>query len=369
VGRRHLTALGPVSAALAAGLREGVAPGAAAVVLARGAAVHVSFHGVAQRLPEPRPLGEGDLFDLASLTKVLATASVAALAVERGALDLDAPAARWLPALDGDKAGITVRHLLAHASGMAAWRPLHARARGRDGVVAAVAAEPLEAAPGARAVYSDLGFIALGAVLEAAGAPLDLLFDERVAGPLGLGDTFFLPARDPALAARRRATHRFAAARRTEERGAVCGEVDDDNAWAMGGVAGHAGLFGSARDVAHLGQAWLDAVHGRSRWLGAATAARFVARDAATPSSERALGWDTPSREGSSLGTRLGRGPRGAVGHLGFTGTSLWVDLDDEVVCALLTNHVHPDGADKAKMRAFRARFHDAVAEGLGIWR
>jgi serine-type D-Ala-D-Ala carboxypeptidase len=365
-----LTALAPVSAALAAGLREGVAPGAAAVVLHRGAAVHASVHGLAQRLPEPRPLGEGDLFDLASLTKVVATASLAALAVEGGALDLDAPAARWLPALElgGGKAGITLRHLLAHASGIAGWRPLSARGRGRDAVVAAAAAEPLEAAPGARAVYSDLGFIALGAVLEAAaGAPLDVLFDARVAGPLGLGDTFFLPARDPALAAARRATHRFAAARGTDERSVLCGEVDDDNAWAMGGVAGHAGLFGSARDVARHGQAWLDAVHGRSRWLGEATAAAFVARDAATPGSERALGWDTPSREGSALGTRLGRGPRGAVGHLGFTGTSLWVDLDREVVCALLTNHVHPDGADRVKMRAFRARFHDAVAEALGI--
>jgi len=96
------------------------------------------------------------------------------------------------------------------------------------------------------------------------------------------------------------------------------------------------------------------------------TAARFLARDA-TPGSERALGWDTPSREKTTLGTRLGRGPRGAVGHLGFTGCSLWVDLDREVVCALLTNHVHPDGADKQRINAFRARFHDAVAQGLGI--
>ncbi|MFL5262286.1 MAG: serine hydrolase domain-containing protein [Anaeromyxobacteraceae bacterium] len=355
-----------------AGRQGGVAPGAAAVVLARGAVVHASVHGLAQRVPEPRALGPADLFDLASLTKVVATASLAALLAEEGTLPLDAPAARWLPGLAaGGGAAITVRHLLAHASGMAAWRPLSARTRGRDAILAAVLAEPLEAAPGSRAVYSDLGFVALGAVVEAAaGAPLDVLFDARVAGPLALADTFFLPARDPALAARRRAAHGFAAARRVVDdagHGVLCGEVDDDNARAMGGVAGHAGLFGSARDVARLGQAWLDAVHGRSPWLGADTAARFVARDAATPGSERALGWDTPSREGSSLGARLGRGPRGAVGHLGFTGTSLWVDLDHEVVCALLTNHVHPDGADRARMRAFRATFHDAVAEALGI--
>ncbi|HEX9289097.1 MAG TPA: serine hydrolase domain-containing protein [Anaeromyxobacteraceae bacterium] len=354
--------LAPVLAALEAGRREGVAPGLSAVVLAKGAPAHASFHGAAQVVPEPRALGAGDLFDVASLTKVMATASLAALLAEAGALELDAPAARWLAALAGEKAPVTVRHLLAHAAGFPAWRPLHAAARGRDSVVAAAAVTPLDAAPGTRAVYSDLGFIVLGAVLEAAaGAPLDALFDTRVARPLGLASTSFVPARDPA---RRRSA--FVATRRTPERGVACGEVDDDNAFAMGGVAGHAGLFSTAADVAALGQAWLDAAAGRSRWLRAETAARFLARDA-TPGSERALGWDTPSREKTTLGTRLGRGPRGAVGHLGFTGCSLWVDLDREVVCALLTNHVHPDGADKQRINAFRARFHDAVAQGLGI--
>jgi CubicO group peptidase (beta-lactamase class C family) len=140
--------------------------------------------------------------------------------------------------------------------------------------------------------------------------------------------------------------------------------VDDDNAFAMGGVAGHAGLFSTARDVARLGQAWLDALAGRGRWLGRATAERFAARDG-TPGSGRALAWDTPS-PGGSLGARLGRGPLGAVGHLGFTGVSLWIDRDRELSCALLTNHVHPAGSDRARINAFRARFHDAVAEALG---
>ncbi|HEX7489490.1 MAG TPA: serine hydrolase, partial [Anaeromyxobacteraceae bacterium] len=148
--------------------------------------------------------------------------------------------------------------------------------------------------------------------------------------------------------------------------GVLVGEVDDDNAFAMGGVAGHAGLFSSAAEVAALGQAWLDALAGRTRWLSAATAARFATRDA-TPGSERALGWDTPSAQGTSLGTRLGRGPRGAVGHLGFTGCSLWLDLDRELTCALLTNHVHPDGPDKPRLKDFRARFHDAVAVEVGV--
>jgi serine-type D-Ala-D-Ala carboxypeptidase len=143
-----------------------------------------------------------------------------------------------------------------------------------------------------------------------------------------------------------------------------CGEVDDENAWALGGVAGHAGLFSTAGDVAALGQAWLDALAGRGSFLGRETAGLFAAP--AAPGG-RGLGWDRPTPETSALGSRLGRGPLGAVGHLGFTGCSLWVDLDAGLVCALLTNHVHPAGADRERLRLFRRRFHDAVAEALGI--
>jgi CubicO group peptidase (beta-lactamase class C family) len=358
--------LAGVSAVLEAGRGEGVAPGLAAAVMAGGALVHWSWHGDAQVDPSRVPLGAGASFDVASLTKVMATGTLAALMVDRGEIDLDAPARRWLPALGGEKAAVTVRHLLAHSAGFPAWRPLHRSARGRDAVLAAALAEPLESPPGARAVYSDLGFIALGAMLEAAGGErLDRLFDARVAAPFGLRDTFFLPAGCGGPASERREGRSFAAARRTPERGVIRGEVDDDNAWAMGGVAGHAGLFSTARDVAALGQAWLDALAGRST-LSREVARAFVARDG-TPGSERALGWDTPSREGSALGARLGRGSGGAVGHLGFTGTSLWLDLDREIACALLTNHVHPAGPDRARLRSFRARFHDAVAEALGV--
>ena len=357
-------ALAPVTAVLEAGRREGVAPGLSAAVRVRGQLVHLSWQGEAEVVPARRALGERDLLDVASLTKVMATGSLAALLVAGGALELDAPARRWLPALPDDKAGITVRHLLAHASGLPAWRDLAARRRGREAAIAAAMGEPLEAAPGARAVYSDLGFVLLGAVVEAAGgAPLDALFEERVARPLGLADTLFAGVDS----APRRAGRSFAATRQTPGRGVIRGAVDDDNAFAMGGVAGHAGLFSTAADVAAFGQAWLEALAGRSRWLGAVTSGRFAARDA-TPASSRALAWDTPERDGpSTIGTRLGRGPRGAIGHLGFTGCSLWIDLDREVICALLTNHVHPRGADKARMNVFRARFHDAVAEALGV--
>jgi CubicO group peptidase (beta-lactamase class C family) len=231
-------------------------------------------------------------------------------------------------------------------------------------VVERLLAEPLEAPPATRCVYSDPGFMALGLGLEAAlGGSLAALFEARVATPLGLRDTFFVDALDPA-SLERAAGRGFAPTRRDGPRGLRQGSVDDDNAWALGGVAGHAGLFSTALDVAALGQAWLDALDGRASPVPAAAAPRFAARDTA-PGSSRALGWDTRSAEGSSLGDRLGRGPRGALGHLGFTGCSLWLDLDAGLVAVLLTNHVHPAGSDRARISALRRRFHDAVAEEL----
>ncbi len=354
-------ALGPVGKALEEGFAGGVAPALVALVLRGGVAVHRSAHGAA------RP---DDLFDVASLTKVLATGSLAARLHAAGALDLDEPAGRWLAGFRGEKEAVTVRHLLAHTSGLPAWRRLPSApgdpARAADLAEDAVARQPLEAPPGSRAVYSDLGFVALGRLLEhAAGAPLDLLADERVFAPLGLRRAFFLPEREPALAASRRAAHSFVPTVRRESGEVRAAAAHDQNAEALGGVAGHAGLFAAAGDVAALGQAWLEAFAAGTPFLPAAAARRFAARDPA-PQSTRALAWDTPSSADSSLGSRLGRGARGAIGHLGFTGCSLWVDLEAGVVCALLASHCPRRGRQDA-IRAFRARFHDAVAEALGI--
>ncbi|HET6923234.1 MAG TPA: serine hydrolase domain-containing protein [Anaeromyxobacteraceae bacterium] len=389
-------ALGPVVEVLEAGRREGLAPGLAAAVLWGGRLVHASAHGDAQLEPGRRPLGPGCHFDVASLTKVMATGTLAAAMVDRGEISLDDPAARWLPGFEqGGKAAVALRHLLAHAGGLAAWRPYYeevkrdpvgrlaflpraerppgrlteALARGRHLVRQAVLAEALESPPGSRTVYSDPGFMALGWALEAAGgAPLDRLCRERVFGPLALAGTFFV---DELAGARggegpgappRRA---FAATARSAHRGEVsCGAVDDENAWALGGVAGHAGLFSTAPDVAALGQAWLDALAGRDGPVGRETARAFVAPVAP---GGRGLGWDRPTPGTSAIGSRLGRGPLGAIGHLGYTGCSLWVDLDAGLSCALLTNHVHPGGADPERLRLFRRRFHDAVAGALGI--
>ncbi len=389
-------ALPGVSRVLEEGRREGVAPALSAAVLRGGAPVHESVHG---ELPEPegagvRPLRPDDLFDVASLTKVMATTTLAAQAVEAGALRLDEPAAARLPWLGGaGKERVTARHLLAHSSGLPGWRPFFERAmadpaaraaflppaerpgagalraafvRGREIVRAAVAEEPLEAPPATRAVYSDPGFLALGFLLEELlGEGLAVAAERRILAPLGLRSTFFLDGLRPEDAARRAAGRAFVPTERCPHRGEVNrGAVNDDNAWAMGGAAPHAGLFSTAAEVAAVGQAWLDALLGRRSIVPSGAAVEFARRDG-TPGSTRALGWDGPSETGSSLGGRLGRGRRGAVGHLGFTGTSLWIDLDRELVVALLTNRVHPT-RENERIRAFRPRFHEAVAEALG---
>jgi serine-type D-Ala-D-Ala carboxypeptidase len=363
-----------VTEALEAGRREGVAPALSAAVLHGGALVHHGCHGEVPA-PEPRPVRPGDLFDVASLTKVLATTTLAAQAVSEGTLRLDEALGRWLPGFAAaGKGAVTPHQLLAHSSGLPWWRPYHQAlsaepdpARRRAAVIEALFAEPLEAPPATRVVYSDPGFMALGLGLEVAlGERLPALFEARVAAPLGLRDTFFIDALDPATTAARAAGRVFAPTRRDGARGLRQGTVDDDNAWALGGAAGHAGLFSTALDVAAVGQAWLDALDGRPSVVPVEAARRFAIRDTA-PSSSRALGWDTRSPEGSTLGEWLGRGPRGALGHLGFTGCSLWLDLDAAVVAVLLTNHVHPAGSDRARIHGLRRRFHDAVAEGLGL--
>jgi CubicO group peptidase (beta-lactamase class C family) len=231
-------------------------------------------------------------------------------------------------------------------------------------VLGASLSEPLEAVPGSRAVYSDVGFIVLGRLLESVGgAPLPVLARERLFAPLGLGSTFYLDRCDPSGAAALAEGRTFLPTGHCPHRHEVTrGEVNDDNAWAMGGVAGHAGLFSTAAEVAAMGGAWLRALDGESSVIPAEAAREFGRKDGAR-GSDRALGWDTPSA-GTSLGEKLGHGPRGALGHLGYTGTSLWLDLDAGLVCVLLTNHTHPSGvAQKDRIRRLRRRFHDAIAE------
>jgi CubicO group peptidase (beta-lactamase class C family) len=273
-----------------------------------------------------RPDGH-TIYDLASLTKVIATTTLALQAVEEGKLDLDQPVMRYLPAFRGPgKERVTVRHLLTHSSGLRADSPLWRLTPDADSALGFVNAMPLDTAPGVRMVYSDMGAIVLGQVVERVlGGRLDRLAQERIIKPLGMGSTGFRPSEIERVAATENDT--------TWRKRVVRGEVHDEKAAWLHGVAGHAGLFGSALDLLTFGEWLLSRVQG-----GSQVAREFVRRQELVPGSSRALGWDTPS-PGSSAGTRLGPG---SWGHTGFTGTSMWTDPGRGLVIVLLTNRVNP---------------------------
>lgn len=356
-----------------AGIARGVFPGGALLVRARGQTAHLSFHGRLSLEPAGSPVDAATCFDLASLTKVLATGPLVLLSIARGRLALDMPVGRVLEDYTGEgRDAIKVRMLLDHSSGLPAWRPYYeavraaggegwmATSQGRDAVRRMAAAEAPEARPGSRALYSDLGFILLAWILERVnGKPLDALFAEWLAGPLGLESLFFVDLKSPAETARARQGRAFAATEHCPWRGrTLIGEVHDDNTYAMGGVSGQAGLFGTIGDVTAVAEAWLDSFLQGGGFF-ASDLVRAFWRKSPLPGSTRALGFDTPSRPLSQAGGRFG--PR-TVGHLGFTGTSLWIDPDREVIVVLLTNRIHPTRANDA-IREFRPVLHERVAE------
>jgi len=293
------------------------------------------------------------IYDLASLTKVLSTTPLAMRALENGALALADPVAshvtRWAGA---DRATVTIHDLLAHCSGLPGHRHFYRDRSGRDAFEEAICREPLEYAPRTRSIYSDLGFMLLGFIL----APDDALaarFDALKQQTRSAQDLQFHP---PAIW-----RHRTAPAHRDPWRGRLLiGEVDDENAWALGGVAGHAGLFGTAAAVGDQARHLLQVLAGRTGAYRRETTERFVARVPDVPGSSRALGWDTMLPT-SSCGTRLS--PR-AFGHTGFTGTSLWIDPERQLYFVLLTNRVYPSRDNDAIARV-RPAFHDAVIDDL----
>jgi CubicO group peptidase (beta-lactamase class C family) len=274
------------------------------------------------------------VYDLASLTKVVGLNTAIMMLVEEGRVALDSPVTRYLPEFAAGGDSVTVRDLLTHSSGLPAWKPFHLEARSREDLFSMVAAHPLEAPPRTRMVYSDLGAILLTGVVERVSRErLDRFLRRRVFGPLGMRETRFNPPRSW----RRRIAPTEVDT--TWRRRLVWGEVHDENTAAMGGVSGHAGLFGTASDLVRFAQFMLRdgrLPEGR-RLLRAETIAEFT-RVQQPGFSSRALGWDTPS-EGSSAGTRLS--PR-SYGHTGFTGTSLWIDAERNLFVILLTNRVHP---------------------------
>ena len=287
------------------------------------------------------------IFDLASLTKVIATTTIALRQVVAGTIALEDPVAGRIPAWRGDdRHSVTVRDLLEHAAGLPAYRPYYRDLAGRPAFEAAIGAEPLDYAPRTRSIYSDPGFMLLGFILEdTAGTRLDAQFnawrdEQGIDGPLAFRPP--LEWRD-----------RIAPTEDDPWRGRLLtGEVHDENAAALGDVAAHAGLFGTAGAVGRAARWWLTQLR------ESPIAARFAERST-VPGSSRALGWDTMLHT-SSCGTRMSAR---AVGHTGFTGTSLWLDPERDLYFVLLSNRVHPTRTNDA-IQSVRRAFHDAVAEG-----
>lgn len=344
------------------GVADGAFPGAALLVGRSDRIEYARGFGRLTADPDSPSVDLDTLYDLASLTKVIATTTATMILVEEARLDLDAPVSRYLPAFASNgKDSVRIRDLLLHCSGLSPVFPggfvpyatAHQLPRDRDAIVAEVCAQPLIYPTGERSSYSDLGIIALGAVLEGiAGERLDRFVARRVFEPLGMASTLFGPS--PTLWARVAPTERDA------WRGhLVRGEVHDECAWMMGGVAPHAGLFSTARDLGRFGQMLLNQgeLDGQ-RIVRAETLAYFVRRDGTVPESTRALGWDTASPTSSS-GPRLSPD---AFGHTGFTGTSVWVDPRRDRFVVFLTNRVYPTRRNLEILR-IRPRLHNAVVE------
>ena len=303
------------------------------------------------------------VFDLASLTKVIATTAAAMLLVDRGLLDLDERLGDILPGFvigmepGSGKEHVTLRMLLAHTSGLPAYATLFREHTTPAALLRATLQLPLEAKPGTRTEYSDFGFILLGKVIEVlSGEPLDAFCAREIFAPLGLETTRFCPPREarPAIPP-------------TENdqsfRGRVIqGEVQDENCFVLGGVAGHAGVFANVQDLLRFAQCIL--AQGRTQdgkpLFQPGTVSQFATRQGPPDSKSRALGWDVPT-EGSSSGRYFG--PR-SIGHLGYSGCSLWIDPDQELAVALLTNRTWPDRSNDM-IRQIRPAFHNAVVESL----
>lgn len=295
------------------------------------------------------------MYDLASLTKVVATTAAAMLLYEQGALDIEAPVVRVLPEFAGEdsrRALVTIRMLLAHSSGLPAYVKLFEKAHCREELVEHALTTPLEALPMSRAEYSDIGFIILGEILsKLAQEPLDAFCRNEIFDALRMSHTTFTPADSI------RASIPPTVNNHDFRKKVVQGEVHDENAWVMGGVSGHAGVFGTAYDVALLALCMLRM---GSPIFRSATVAKFTARESLPAGTSRALGWDTPSSPSQSGQYFSSR----SFGHLGYTGTSLWCDPVRQLSVTLLTNRVWPDNSSQA-IKEIRPRFHDAIIEAL----
>jgi CubicO group peptidase (beta-lactamase class C family) len=354
----------PLASTLQAAVERGAFPGAVVAVGRRDTVLFLHAFG---RLDYEggAPVTPRTVWDLASLTKVVGLTTAAMMLVDEGKLDLDAPVTRYVPEFAAAGDSVTVRHLLTHSSGLPAWKPFFQRVHARAEMFALVNAEPLEAAPGARMAYSDLGAMLLTETVErVSGQRLDRFLQARLFRPLGMRQTRFRP---PKSWLQRIAPTEVDT---TWRHRLVRGEVHDENAASMGGVSGHAGLFSTAPDLVRFAQMLLRGGvtagtgaqgHRGTELVQAETLAEFT-RVQQPGFSSRALGWDTPS-ENSSAGTRLSAR---AFGHTGFTGTSIWIDPERDLFIILLTNRVYPTRENNL-IRDVRRQVADLAVGAVGV--
>ena len=353
---------------------DGVFPGGVLLVQLKGEIVHHAAYGVASPLPPQSPATVTTVYDLASLTKPLATTLAVMLLAQDDHLVLDRPICHYLPDLSKRGVGqVTPAHLLSHASGLPSCKPYYldcgvmvssktpeaGSPETRRRIYDLIHREELLHPVGDGMVYSDLGFILLTELVETvSGKNLGEFCRAHIFDPLAIEDTFFVAPSGPVCSFpnKKRA---YAVTEDDPWRGRVLsGEVHDENAYALGGIAGHAGMFSTASDVLNIVQEYVAAVEGEGRLLSAALAHLCVTRRDYVSDSTRALGWDTPSESSSSGQYFSDR----SFGHLGFTGTSIWVDPTIGLVVVLLTNRVYPSRSNN-RIREFRPLLHDLIHE------
>lgn len=352
-----------VDALLETYVAAGAFPGAVLLVGQHGKIVHRRAFGKQTYAPDAPAVTPDTIYDLASLTKVVATTTAAMILYDEQRLDLDAPVKSYLPRFQGPgKDQVRVRHLLTHSSGIDWWAALYKEIpekdprRFKEAFLDRVYRMDLKSPPGTEMKYSDLGIVLLGEILErVSGRRLEDFVAERVFAPLGMKDAGWRPAKS--------LLPRIAPTEMDPWRGRVVhGEVHDENAFALGGVAPHAGLFATADDLARLAQLLLwKGVYAEKRIVARKTVELFTWRAELPPGSSRALGWDTKSPQGSSAGRLFSET---SFGHTGFTGTSIWIDPERQIFLILLTNRVHPT-RDNLQIREVRPAVADAVIRAL----
>jgi CubicO group peptidase (beta-lactamase class C family) len=361
IGAATQNKLAGVYKLLDSAVTERVFPGGTLAIGHSGALALHSF-GKHTYEPDAPPVNVDTIYDAASLTKPVVTASLVAMLTEAREVELDAPVARYLPEWaaaesSAERQLVTIRHLLTHTSGLPAHKEFFRTLHTKREVLSHAVAEPLIYAPGSQSIYSDIGFIVLGEVIErVTGRPLDDLANQRIFAPLRMAATSFNPP-NPLLG--RIPPTEFDSVLRNR---LVHGEVHDENAWVMGGTAGHAGMFSTAADLAAFCQMLLNGgVYAHRRLLRRATVAQFTSA-APLAANTRTLGWNVPTPNSSS-GQYFSKS---AFGHTGFTGTSLWLDPEKSLFVVLLTNRTYPS-RDNDSIQRLRPALHDAIVKALGL--